>query len=198
EKHHGPIPTALDKSASDDDKVTIQKAYQDSKHVVEQTYTTQIQTHSCLEPHCAVADYRGDSAEMWVSSQATAAIFGGAVQAFGLDRNKVKAHCEFVGGGFGSKFGIDAEGSLAAKLSKKLKRPVKVVNDRKREQLDTGCRPGSIQYMKVALGGDGKPIGGANSPAGGARPPSAGGGPDPSRYAFAAHSKPQIPHPPTP
>src|SRR5207237_5403862 len=111
QKQHGEFPN-LDK----DDTAELDKKYKGAKHVVERTYSTQIQTHSCLEPHCAVADYRGDTAEMWVSSQASVGIFHGAVEAFKLDASKVRTHCEFVGGGFGSKFGIDAEGLLAAKL----------------------------------------------------------------------------------
>ncbi|HEY3246072.1 MAG TPA: molybdopterin-dependent oxidoreductase [Phycisphaerae bacterium] len=160
QNQQGPIPPALDKAGSEEEVAKAAEAFKSAKRVVEHTYQTQIQTHSCLEPHCAVADYRGDSAEMWVSSQATSGIFQGAVQAFNLDRNKVRTHCEFVGGGFGSKFDIDAEGHLAAHLSKKLARPIKVVNDRKREHLDTGCRPGSIQYMKLALAENGLPAGG--------------------------------------
>ncbi len=119
-----------------------------------------------------------------MSSQALGAIHQGAAGAWGLDRSKVTAHCEFVGGGFGSKFGLDLEGSLAARLSKQLGRPVKVVNDRKREHLDTGCRPGSIQYMKMALNDKGEPIGGHVHVAGFAGPQGGGGASNPSRYNF--------------
>ncbi len=160
EAQHGPVPAPLEKAGSEDEVARTAEAFKSSKHVVEGLYQTQIQTHASLEPHCAVADFRGDSAEMWVSSQNNGGIFRSAVEAFGLDRGKVRTHCEFVGGGFGSKFDIDAEGELAARLSKKLGRPIKVVNDRKREHLDTGCRPGSIQYMKVALGDDNLPTAG--------------------------------------
>ncbi|MBK8914067.1 MAG: molybdopterin-dependent oxidoreductase [Phycisphaerales bacterium] len=154
---HGPIPPELKKSGAGE-KVTA--ALGDARHVVERVYQTQIQTHACLEPHAAVADHRGEEGEMWVSTQANIVIHGEAANAMKLDRSKVRTHCEFVGGGFGSKFGIDAEGRLAAELSRKFSRPIKVVNNRKREHLDTGCRPGSIQYMKFAAGEDGVPSAG--------------------------------------
>lgn len=182
---HGPIPTPLEKSGANEETQTkVKEAFEKASKVVEHTYETQIQTHCCLEPHGAVADYRGDSAEIWVSSQATGAIFNESVKAYGLSPGKVKAHCEFVGGGFGSKFGIDAEGALAARLSKQLKRPVRVVNDRKREQLDTGCRPGSIQYMKVAINDAGEPQGGRIHVVGVSGPGGGGDASNPSRYQF--------------
>lgn len=153
----GPIPPPL---KDDDEARKLNKTLESGKHVVERTYQTQIQTHVALEPHCAVADYRGQEAEMWCSTQGNIIIHNEAAGAFKLDQGRVKTHCEFVGGGFGAKFSIDAEGRLAADLSTRFNRPFKVVNNRKREHLDTGCRPGSIQYMKFAAGEDGKPLGG--------------------------------------
>ncbi|MFQ5807385.1 MAG: xanthine dehydrogenase family protein molybdopterin-binding subunit, partial [Phycisphaerae bacterium] len=80
---------------------------------------------------------------------------------------------------------LGLEGRTAALLSKQLGRPVKVVNDRKREHLDTGCRPGSIQYMKIATDRAGKPLGGHIHVAGVNGPERRGGGTsNPSRYDF--------------
>ncbi|MFO0837383.1 MAG: molybdopterin-dependent oxidoreductase [Phycisphaerae bacterium] len=181
---NGPIPPPLEKVGNDEQRAGLQSAFSQAHRIVEQTFQTQIQTHSCLEPHCAVADFRDDSAEVWISTQGTGSILEGATGAFGLPASKVKAHCEFVGGGFGSKFGIDAEGVLAIQLSKKLKRPVKVVNDRKREQLDTGCRPGSIQYMKFATDEHGHPVAGHVHVVGVSGPGGGGDATNPSRYDF--------------
>jgi xanthine dehydrogenase YagR molybdenum-binding subunit len=184
-KENRPIPPPLDQSGKTEDREKVQQAMESAAHVVEATYQTQIQTHSCLEPHCAVADYRGDQAEIWVSTQGTGTVRDGAAGAFGLDKSKIRVHCEYVGGGFGSKFGADAEGELAAQLSRKLGRPVKIVNDRKREHLDTGCRPGSIQYMKFALKDDGTPSGGQVHIVGVGGPSRQGGGTtNPARYRF--------------
>jgi xanthine dehydrogenase YagR molybdenum-binding subunit len=184
----GPIPPPLE-STSARGKDEALAALAAAASFVERTYDTQIQTHSSLEPHCAVADYRGEEADVWVSTQSSASVHSGAADEFGLDRTKVKARCEFVGGGFGSKFGLDAEGARAVKLSKKLGRPVKIVNDRKREHLDTGCRPGSIQHMKVGVDGDGKPLGGHVHVVGVSGPGGGGDASNPSRYTFGAMAK---------
>lgn len=189
QRDHGPIPAPIDSVGDDEERNRVKEALDKAKRVLERTYRTQVQTHTCLEPHGTVADYRGDTARIWCSTQGTSVIHANASRAFGLDRSKVHAHCEYVGGGFGSKFGIDIEGRTACELSKKLNRPVKIINDRHREHLDTGCRPGSIQYMKFAQGEDGLPTGGyvyvvgINGPGGG------GDAANPSRYQFGSTIK---------
>jgi len=188
EKSEGAIDEQIDKAGGfgGGSAKKARKLLSESKKVVKATYSTQIQTHACLEPHCAVADYRGDSGELWVSSQVTAAVTEAAKSLFGLKGSQVKGHCEYVGGGFGSKFNPGAETRVAAELSKKLKRPIKLVNDRKREHLDTGCRPGSIQYMAIALDDKGKPAGGHVHVAGISGVGGGGGAPNPSRYEFGS------------
>ena len=50
-------------------------------------------------------------------------------------------HCDYIGGGFGSKFAADRWDVLAAKMSKDLGRPVKLMLDRDLELKNAGCRP---------------------------------------------------------
>jgi xanthine dehydrogenase YagR molybdenum-binding subunit len=127
--------------------------------VVEATYTTEVQTHSSLETHGGFVEYRGDSAEVWGSTQACQGYREGIARPLGLSESNVTFHCEHVGGGFGSKFSPGAEGNLAAALSKKFNRPCRVMLDRREEHLDTGNRPGSIQFMRVGVDGEGKILG---------------------------------------
>ncbi len=137
----------------------VDGALRNAAAVVEGTWRTQVQTHSCLEPHGSVVDCRGDSAEVWGSTQST---FGhlDMAEPTGLDRSKILVHNEFVGGGFGSKFGIGTEGDLAGRMSKKYGRPCKVMLNRREEHLDAGNRPGSIQYIKLGADETGKILGG--------------------------------------
>lgn len=128
--------------------------------VVEATYRTQVQTHSALETHGGVVSAGKDSAEAWGSTQATFTYQDGLAGPLGLDASRIHVHNEYVGGGFGAKFGPDAEGSLAARMSKKHGRPCRVMLSRKEEHLDAGNRPGSIQYMKVGADKSGKILGG--------------------------------------
>lgn len=164
----------------------------------ETTYSTQVQTHCCLEPHGAVVHFMGDRAVAWGSTQGTFSMRDEIADALDLKPDQVEFHCEYVGGGFGSKFGAGAEGTLAARLSKKYAKPVRVLCDRKEEQLDTGNRPGSIQQMKIGVDKDGKLVGGriwtwgAVGPAAAGASGGGGGGGgvnNPGRYRFGTVAK---------
>ncbi len=145
---------------SADEAQQLSEIYDKADVVVESSYETQIQTHSSLETHCCVVDHKGDSADVWASTQAVSGYYGGMRGITGLKDSTLTIHSEFVGGGFGSKFGPGPEGRLAADSSKKYGRPCRAVLDRREEHLDTGNRPGSIQYMKIAATKDGKMLGG--------------------------------------
>ncbi len=153
--------------------------------VVEATYRTQVQTHCCLEPHIGVVDFRGDHALAWGSTQGTFSFRNELTGVLGLKKHEIEFNCEYVGGGFGSKFGAGAEGTLAAKMSKKFGRPCRVGLSRKEEQQDSGNRPGSVQVMKIGASKEGKLAGGRVHVAGVVGPSGGGGGArNPSRYNF--------------
>jgi xanthine dehydrogenase YagR molybdenum-binding subunit len=186
----------LDPADNDGD---AQKALDDAEVVVEAEFQTQVQTHSALETHGAVVHYRGDSAVGYGSTQSCQSFRNDLARELELRPDQVEFHCEYVGGGFGAKFGADSEGVLAARLSKKYKRPVRVICNRKEEHLDTGNRPGSIQAMRIGVNRDGKMLGGkvhtwgSVGPTGGGQASGGGGGgggvANPSRYRFGTIAK---------
>ena len=61
-------------------------------------------------------------------------------------------HCDYVGGGFGSKFAPDYWSITAAKISQEIGRPVKLMLTATRNQKIAGNRPSG--YIKVSLGAD--------------------------------------------
>jgi xanthine dehydrogenase YagR molybdenum-binding subunit len=63
---------------------------------------------------------------------------------------------EFMGGGFGAKNGLGAEGGIAVRLSKEAKAPVKVMLTRFDQSLAVGNRPSSFQKLKLGASADGK------------------------------------------
>jgi xanthine dehydrogenase YagR molybdenum-binding subunit len=186
------VPLAEMEKAEND--AAAQKALDDSEVVVEAEYQTQVQTHCALEPHGAIVDFRGESAVAYGSTQSCGSFRDDLARELGLRPDQVEFHCEYVGGGFGAKFGADNEGRLAAQMSKKFGRPCRVIRTRKEEHLDTGNRPGSIQHMRIGLMRDGKMRGGKITTWGSIGPTgigqrSAGGGGgggvrNPSRYNF--------------
>jgi CO/xanthine dehydrogenase Mo-binding subunit len=107
---------------------------------IEAAYEAPAQMHNSMEPHCAVADWRADGLTVWSSTQAIYQARSQLCSAFGLDQEHVRVICHYMGGGFGSKFGCGAEGVLAAELSRRAGRPVRLVLTRRDENLAAGFR----------------------------------------------------------
>lgn len=120
------------------------------------TYSCPIQHHVCLETHGVVADYRGEEAVVYASSQAVSDVPGSAARFFELEANKVRAITDHMGGGFGSKFGLGVEGATACKLSKLLGRPVHLMLTREQESLMAGNRSGTVQTIRGGANRDGR------------------------------------------
>ena len=124
-------------------------------HVVEGTYGTQVQTHTSLETHGCLCEWAGDQLTAWVSTQAVHGTREGFAQGLKIPQANVRVITEFMGGGFGSKFGPDQQGLICARLAKAANAPVKLMLDRKEEHLATGNRPSAFARVKAGVGADG-------------------------------------------
>jgi xanthine dehydrogenase YagR molybdenum-binding subunit len=138
------------------EKGSLEEGFRAADVIVEGTYTTQVQTHTSLETHGLVAKWEADELTVWASTQAIFSVRDELADALGLPKAKVRVITEYMGGGFGSKFGAGTEGVTAAKLAKQAGSPVKLFLDRKEEQLVTGNRPSSIQWIKAGATKEGK------------------------------------------
>ena len=122
---------------------------------VDATYSTQVQTHTSLETHGCVCEWNGDNLTAWVSTQAVHGTREGFAQGLKIPQANVRVITEFMGGGFGSKFGPDIQGLLCARLAKAAGAPVKLMLDRKEEHLATGNRPSAFAKVKAGVSADG-------------------------------------------
>ncbi|HVU24880.1 MAG TPA: xanthine dehydrogenase family protein molybdopterin-binding subunit [Opitutus sp.] len=130
----------------------VTAAFARAAAVVEGTFVTPIQLHHPMEAQAEVAQWDGDELTAWVSTQAVFGCrdaFAGILQ---MPQNKVRVVCEYMGGGFGSKFGPGVQGILCAALAKAAGAPVKLVLTRAEQALAVGNRPSTFQQIK--LGGD--------------------------------------------
>lgn len=150
---HNNIRAANSRGSADE----VAQALQNADAVVEAEYRTPILHHACLETHAVVVDYRGggDSATVYCSTQSTFQIPGDAARELNLDESNVVGIVHHMGGGFGSKGGIGAEGVLACRLSKQAGVPVKVALVRRDEFLMAGNGSGSWQKFKAGAKKDG-------------------------------------------
>ena len=135
--------------------VDIDKALGDAEVVVDATYRTQVQTHSALETHGVVADWKPEMLTVYASTQGTSSVRDELAAIFGLPKSKVRVITEFMGGGFGAKFGAGNFGVMATHLSKKAGAPVKLMLTRKDEHLSVGNRPDSVQRVRIGAKKDG-------------------------------------------
>ena len=118
--------------------------------VLEETYSTKVHFHACLETHGSVVDYRGgDEATIYCSVQMTHNVAADAAEILGLDESKVHCIVHHMGGGFGAKFGLDVSGRLACRLAAEAGQPVHLMFKRADEFLSGGNRSGSRQTLKV-------------------------------------------------
>jgi xanthine dehydrogenase YagR molybdenum-binding subunit len=124
--------------------------------VVEATMRTQIQLHHPLETHGNTVSVQGDEVIAWASTQGIFSVRDGLSQHLKMPQANVQVICDYMGGGFGSKFGPGPHGGLAAQLSKAAGAPVKVMLPRLDQGLAVGNRPSSIQQLKFAADSSGK------------------------------------------
>ncbi|HEY7113533.1 MAG TPA: xanthine dehydrogenase family protein molybdopterin-binding subunit [Thermoanaerobaculia bacterium] len=134
----------------------VEAGFRQAAAIVEGTYVTQVQTHSALETHGLAAQWDGDELTVWASTQGISGVRDELARELAIPASKVRVHCQYMGGGFGAKFGARAEGLAAARLAREAGRPVKLFLDRREEQLATGNRPASVQEIKLGATADGK------------------------------------------
>jgi xanthine dehydrogenase YagR molybdenum-binding subunit len=125
-------------------------------HVIEETYGTQVITHTCMESHGAVCEWDGDKLTAWISTQGINGARENFASALNIPQADVRVICQYMGGGFGSKaLSVGAEGLICAKLAKTANAPVKLMLDRKEEHLATGNRPSANARIKAGVSADG-------------------------------------------
>ena len=133
----------------------IEAGFKAAAHVVEGTYSTHVITHGCLEAHGCVCEWEGDKLTAWVSTQAAHGTAQQFAQALKIAPADVRVITQYMGGGFGSKFGPDVQGLICAKLAQRAKAPVWLMLDRKEDQLATGNRPSATARIKAGVSADG-------------------------------------------
>ena len=133
----------------------VEQGLRDADVVVEGHYVTQVQTHSALETHGLVADWKPELLTVWASTQAVSSVREELAAFFKIPMTQIRVLTEFMGGGFGAKFGAGNPGVVAAALSKKAGAPVRLMLDREEEHLSVGNRPSSDQMLRIGAKKDG-------------------------------------------
>ncbi|HUE86062.1 MAG TPA: xanthine dehydrogenase family protein molybdopterin-binding subunit [Vicinamibacterales bacterium] len=133
----------------------IDEGFRPARYVVGGEYSTQVQTHACLETHGCLCEWDGDRLSAWVSTQAVHATRDALAAALHIPPANVRVITDYVGGGFGSKLGPDVQGLVCAQLARAARAPVRLMLNRKEEHLATGNRPSAFARLQAAADADG-------------------------------------------
>ncbi len=134
-----------------------EKAMASAEVTIEGTYSVPMITHVCLESHGLTVKFDGDDKIVcWASTQNVSGVANDLAGLFKIPQANVTVYTDYMGGGFGSKFGADLWGRTAAQLSKQAGgRPVKMFLDRVQEHLAAGNRPSGWAHIKLGASRDG-------------------------------------------
>lgn len=128
----------------------IEKGFSEADVIVEREFETATVHQGYIEPHNATALWNADGkVTVWMSTQGSFTARQQTAELLRIPVSSVKVVPLEIGGGFGGKISVYLP-PVAAALSKKTGRPVKIVMSRADVLEATGPTPGS--YMKVKLG----------------------------------------------
>ncbi|MQF97961.1 MAG: xanthine dehydrogenase family protein molybdopterin-binding subunit [SAR202 cluster bacterium] len=128
----------------------VYKGFEECDVTVEKEFHTKTVHQGYIEPHNATAFWNKDGRlTIWRSTQGPFEVRETTARILNIDVSSIKVVPLEIGGGFGGKF--DPYGDpVAALLSKKSGKPVKIVMSRSEDLESTGPTPGS--YIKIRIG----------------------------------------------
>ena len=128
----------------------LDAGFAEADTVIEREYTTQSVHQGYIEPHASTAWWAPDGQiTVWTSTQGAFSIRSETALILGLPEGRVKVIPMEIGGGFGGKLDTYLD-PVAAELSRKSGRPVKIVMSRR--EVFEGSGPTSAAKIIVKLG----------------------------------------------
>ena len=136
----------------------VDEAFALADVVIEREFRTASVHQGYIEPHVSTALWNNDGhITIWTSTQGAFAARSQVAEIFEIPVSRITViPCE-IGGGFGGKIPVYLE-PVAAALSRKCGRPVKMTMQRDEEFQGTGPTPGSFIRLKLGANKQGKLI----------------------------------------
>ena len=133
----------------------VDAAMEKADHVISDRYEMDPIHAGAIEPHCAIAHYTPNGAlTVYSPTQDCNHVQVNLSRIFGIPLSRCRVITTMMGGSFGSKMDMIAEG-VAAALSKAACLPVKLVFSRKESIVSTRTRHGAVLYVKTGFMKDG-------------------------------------------
>jgi carbon-monoxide dehydrogenase large subunit len=130
-------------------------AWQEADVIIERRIVNHRTAGAPIEPRVCLADFRGGSLTLHITSQNPHLIRLFMAGEFEVSEDRIRVVAPDVGGGFGVKIPHYPEEILAAWASKKLGRPVKWTETRSEHMSSTIHGRDQIDYVKVGAKNDG-------------------------------------------
>ncbi len=127
-----------------------------SRQVVKAEYTTQLLSHSPLEPMNFTASFKNGKVQLIGPTQWQDGAQGSVAKILGIKPEDVSLRTTFLGGGFGRRIDLDFI-VQAAQISQQVNKPVKLLWSREDDMTHDFYRPHSVNTLVAALDASGKP-----------------------------------------
>lgn len=135
----------------------VEQGFEEADYIFEDTYRTPLIPSCTIEPHCCIASFDSvDNLTFWVSTQNPNNFQKALSQVLKIPQSKIRVVRPQIGGAFGNKSVILPMDPIAAFLSKKTGKPVKLVNSREEEFTTTRGRYPMVVHLKTGVTRDGK------------------------------------------
>ena len=92
---------------------------------------------------------------VWASSQTPHLLRSGLAESLGIPDSRLRVLCPAVGGGFGPKMHMYPEDVVVAELARRLRRPVRWIEDRRENLLASAQARDHVNHVEVAARRDG-------------------------------------------
>ncbi|ALK99227.1 acylaldehyde oxidase [Massilia sp. WF1] len=149
-------PEAQPDRPPDTGRGNVARSMERAAQKLDLVYTTPMENHNPLEPHATIAAWEGDRLTLYDATQNISGVRRTAAQTFGMDPEKIRVVCPFVGGGFGCKGSTWSHVMLAAMAARLAGVPVKIVLERTQMYGPVGARPLTEQRLRLGATNEGK------------------------------------------
>ncbi|MGQ4807388.1 4-hydroxybenzoyl-CoA reductase subunit alpha [Candidatus Entotheonellaceae bacterium PAL068K] len=134
----------------------VEQGFQEADVVIEREFNTATVHQGYIEPHNATALWnQDDHITIWTSTQGAFVVQKQTSEILQIPVSQISVVPAEIGGGFGGKIPVYLE-PVAAVLSRKTGRPVKLIMNRIEEFEATGPTPGSHITCKIGVKKDGR------------------------------------------
>ena len=134
----------------------LAKAMDEAPVLLDQTYTTPMETHNPIALFAAVAQWNGEHLTVYDSTQAVINVRAALAATFAIPAENVHVISTVVGGAFGCAYRLWPYTILTCMAARYLGRPVKTVLTRRQMFTSVGHRPPTIQRIVLGASNDGK------------------------------------------